>query len=207
MLIDLTLPMQVGSEGRRTATSDEWELGQGKNRYTAVVYEYAFDSMAGTYLDLPGHIRETDDGVDMAGYPIERLYRVDATVVRLNREDGSGAVGADKLIQAAPEMQGGALVINALGPRRFDEIEERSVYLNEGAVAWIVESGVHLLISDIYECVEPWGVFLELFRNEISTVCYPVNLHQLTEPYAKVTVLPVRFPGVTQMPCRVVAET
>ncbi len=206
MLVDLSLPMQVEQEGRRTATPDEWKLGREESRYTAVVYDFAFDSMAGTYLDLPGHIRETDDGVDAAGYPVEKLYRVDATVVHLNREDGSGAVGSDELIGAAPEVQGGALVVNALGKRRFDEIEERSVYLDEDAVAWIVESGVHLLISDIYERTEPWGVFLELFRNGISTVCYPVNLHHLAEPYAEVTVLPLRFPGVTQLPCRVIAE-
>ena len=206
MLVDLTLPMQAEREGRRTVTRNEWELGQGEDRYTAVVYDLAFDSMAGTYLDLPGHIRETDDGVDMATYPVEKLYRVSATVIHLDREDGSGAVGASELIGAAPEVQGDALVINALGPRRFDAIEERSVYLDTDAVAWIVEAGVHLLVSDIYERAEPWGVFLELFRSGISTVCYPVNLHQLTEPYAKVTVLPVRFAGVTQLPCRVVAE-
>ena len=206
-LIDLTLPVQKTRDGAKTVISETWPVRQGNLIYIGQVYRFAYDSMAGTYLDLPGHIVETDDGIDAAAYPLEKLYRLDATVIHLDRADGSGAIHIDELTGACPApIFGGAFVINALGKRRFDEIEERSVYLTMDAVRWIVRTGVHLLVSDVYESVQFQGVFLELFKNGIATVCYPINLHRLTAPRVKLTVLPVRFPGVTQLPCRVVAE-
>lgn len=206
MIVDLTLPIQSERGGRATATARDRPIGRGRSRYTAVVYDLVHDSMTGTYLDFPGHIRETDDGLDAATYPLERLFRIAGTVLHLDREDGSGAIGASELSRAAPEVRGGALVINALGRRRFDDIEEWSVFLDRDAVDWIARSGIHLLVSDVYESRDPWGVFLELFRHGISTVCYPIHLHRLTSPYVRLTVLPVRYPGVTQLPCRIVAE-
>ena len=35
---------------------------------------------------------------------------------------------------------------------------------------------------------------------------YIVNLDRLTKPYVKLTALPIRLQGVTQLPCRVIAE-
>jgi kynurenine formamidase len=106
-----------------------------------------------------------------------------------------------------PDGYGGALIVNALGTRRFDEIEERSVYLARQAAEWIVETGVHLLVSDVYESdTDPQNNFPALFGGGVSTVCCPVNLHELTTPRVRLTALPLRFPGVTQLPCRLLAE-
>ena len=206
-LVDLTLPIQLARDGEATVRSEEWCIGRGEGGYTALVYHFSHDSMVGTYLDLPGHIRETDDGLDAASYPLDRLFRVEAAVLHLDRADGSGSIHAPELSRACPPTSGcGALVINALGTRRFDDVVERSVFLARDAVQWIVGSGVHLLVSDVYESAELWGVFRELFGNGISTVCRPIDLHRLKAPRVKLTVLPVRFPTVTQLPCRVVAE-
>ena len=79
----------------------------------------------GMYIDLPGHIRETDDGVDAANCPPERFYRIAADVVHLDREGGSGPVTAEMLEAASVDHTGApTLLVNALGSRRFDEIEE-----------------------------------------------------------------------------------
>ena len=48
----------------------------------------------GTYLDSPFH--RWDDGVDIAGLPLERLAKIDALVVRPPYSDGL-AVGVDHL--------------------------------------------------------------------------------------------------------------
>ena len=206
-LIDLTLPVQKLQDGRETVSLERRAHRHRHVSYTSQVYRFTHDSMVGTYLDLPGHITETDDGIDAAGYPLHGLYRIDAVAIHLDRADGSGAVCADELAAACPcPVSGGALILNALGERRFDEIVERSVFLDRDTVRWIAGTGIHLLVSDIYESIEPWGVFLKLFESGISTVCYPINLHRLTAPRAKITVLPARFPGVTQLPCRIVAE-
>ncbi|MDA0746669.1 MAG: cyclase family protein [bacterium] len=204
--IDLTLPAQESQYGRPTFALEERPIGHGSVTYTGMIYHFQHDSMLGTYIDFPGHIKETDDGLDAATYPLEKLYRTRATILHLDRTDGSGAVTAAELESACPGPVGNALVINALGKRRFDDIEERSVYLTTDAVQWIVQTGIHLLVSDIYESQELHGVFPALFKNNIATVCYPINLHRLTVPHVTLTVLPVRFPTITQLPCRIVAE-
>lgn len=209
MLIDLTLPAPATQGGVPTCQLEERPLMAGDLPYTAVVCHFRHDSMAGTYVDFPGHIRVTDDGLDAVTYPLERLYRVSAAVVHLDRASGSGRIGAAELAAACPDTGGvAALIVNALGPRRFDEIEYRSVYLGRDAVRWIIDAGFHLLVSDVYESdADPQKVFNDLFAAGISTVCCPINLHRLDRPTARLTVMPLRFAGATQLPCRVVAET
>jgi len=171
------------------------------------VYLFDHNGMAGTYIDFPGHIKETGDTSDARGYPLERLYRQEAAVIRLDRADRSGGVTAEELERAfVRPFFGGALVINALGARRFDEIEYRSVWLAEDAVNWIIRAGIHLLASDIYESKALHGVFFDLFRAGIATVCCPINLHRITTPRCKLTALLPRFRNVTQLPCRLLAE-
>ena len=206
-LVDLTLPLPSQQDGHPTATPRRLQLGKDDATYTAIVYDIAHDSMAGTYLDLPGHIEETDDGQDAATLPVEQLYRLPAAVIHLDREDGSGGIGAAELAAAAQISDNPqALIINALGATRFDEIQERTVYLDLDAIDWIIATGVKLLVSDVYESRALHGIFPALFGAGISTVCYPINLHQLTTPAVQLTVLPLRIPQVTQLPCRIVAE-
>jgi kynurenine formamidase len=206
--IDLTLPAPDQQAGEPTCRLDEWHLKAGPMPYTAMIYHYRHNSMAGTYIDFPGHIKETDDGLDAITYPLEKLYRVKAAVIHLNRRSGSGRIGAEELCAACPPGKGaGALILNALGKQRFDEIVERSVYLGKDAAEWIIDSGFHLLVSDVFESnTDPQQVFNMLFARGVSTVCCPINLHELNRPLVKLTALPLRFTTATQLPCRVVAE-
>jgi kynurenine formamidase len=163
--------------------------------------------MTGTYIDFPGHIRDTDDGMDAATYPVTRLFRVQSSVIHLDRADGSGAVTAADLRAACPSpVRNGGMVINALGRKRFDEVKFRSVFLSSDAVAWIADQGVHLVVSDIYESAALHGVFGDFFRRGVLTVCSPVNLDALTTARVLLTVLTPAFRGVTQLPCRLLAE-
>jgi kynurenine formamidase len=208
-LVDLTMPLAATERlPQPPVRAERLEIGRRAARYTALVYRFDYDSMAGTYVDFPGHIAETDDGRDAANYPPAKLYRIDAAVIHLDRRDGSGGVSAAELKRACPggRAEGGALIVNALGQRRFDKIAFRSVWLAADAVEWIVGAGIHLLVSDIYESPELHGVFPALFRAGICTVCHPVNLQRLKAPRVKVTVLPLRARGVTQLPCRALAE-
>ena len=203
-LIDLSLALPARApDGAVVVTQEELRI----QNYTGMVYHFRHDSMAGTYIDFPGHIKETTDGFDAANYPTEKLFRVEATVIHLDRASGSGAVTADEVEAACPKpFRGQALVLNALGARRFDAIESRSVWLGRDARRWILNQHIHLLVSDVYESQALNGVFLDLFRAGIATVCQPVNLSALVTPYVWLTALPVRFETATQLPCRVVAE-
>jgi kynurenine formamidase len=173
-----------------------------------MVYDFQHDSMLATYIDFPGHVEELDDGTDAASYPLEKLWRVEATVAHFDRPSGSGPIDVDDFKNACPEgIRGGAIVVNALGERRYDQIAERSVYITRQAAEWIVDSGVHLIYSDVYEFnEEPQGVFPIFFAGGVSTVCQPINLHALPTYGCRVTALPLRFNEVTQLPCRALAE-
>jgi len=209
MMIDLTLPAPAMQGGQPTCHVEERRLMAGDLPYTAIICHFRHDSMAGTYIDFPGHILETDDGLDAVTYPLEKLFRVTAAVARLDRASGSGRIGAKELSGACPRAdKPGALIVNALGLRRFDEIVYRSVYLGRDAVRWIIDSGFHLLVSDVYESdSDPQKVFNDLFAAGVSTVCCPINLHRIDRPIVKLTALPLRFAKATQLPCRLLAET
>jgi kynurenine formamidase len=218
-IIDLSLPIRSGPSAEDTGRLGLDQSAQIDTRevrlsiadgsfYTARVHRFAFGGMYGTYVDFPSHVARTDDGSDAATVDPARLFRVPATVVHLDRASGSGGISAGEIESAAPA--GGpreALIINALGARRFDTIDPRSVHLTMDAVRWIIDRGVRLLISDVYErATQPEGVFVQLFTAGIFTVCNAVDLHRLTAPAVRVTVLPLPIAGATQAPCRVIAE-
>ncbi len=199
-LIDLTFESGVEAEEYRM------NLQSPGIEYTGLCYNFKMNSMAGTYIDFPGHIAETYDGQDSKNYPLEKLYRRNAKVIHLNRTTGAVS-GKDLADNCQCKInKGDALIINALGTLRFDDVPERSVYLDKSAVDWIIAQGVELLISDIYESTELIGVFYYLFKAGISTICSPVNMDKLTVPEVKITILSLPVEGVVQIPCRVIAE-
>lgn len=205
-LIDLTSEPGKTAEGRLNVERRDLHLQSPGVEYTGVIYEFKMSSMAGTYIDFPGHIAETDDGRDAFNYPLEKLYRRRAAVIRLDRR--VGGVTASELAAACPVKirSGDALIVNALGDRQFYEVGHRSVFFEMDAVEWIIEQGVELLVSDIYESQALLGVFLKLFKAGISTVCCPVDLDKLEGAEVKLTLMPLPVRGVTQIPCRLVAE-
>ena len=130
-VIDLSLPLNALPEAHASASMEEVALSSNGLSYTGLIYDLHLSSMAGTYIDFPGHIKETDDGEDSASFQIEKLCQVTAKVIHLDRPDASGAISASDLAEAGGgEKEADALIINALGSRRFDDIVERSVYLD-----------------------------------------------------------------------------
>jgi kynurenine formamidase len=209
-IIDLTRDMSdtlfVDAPEAKVA---EIALQSANIAYTGVVYEFAHSSMAGTYIDFTGHIKECADGNDAGNYPVENLYRQDADIIQLDRVSGSGGVSAVELEAALQEKnsENKLLIINALGLLDSSAIEQRTVFLDSSAVEWIIAKKYRILISDIYESRELNGVFYELFKAGIITVCEPVNLNAIRGKTVKISIFPLRYAGITQLPCRVIAET
>ena len=206
-IIDLTGDF----EGERFAPTFKREglpLQSARTKYTGVVYTITCDGMSGSYIDFPGHIAETNDGMDAANCPPGSVFRVPATVIHLAKHSGDGPVSGAELAAACPvEEPTEALVINALAaPLDPRDVAPRSVYLDSSAVAWIIERKCRLLVSDIYESTALEGVFLKLFAAGVKTVCRTVGLYKITAPQVELTVLFPKMPGVTQLPCRVIAE-
>ena len=206
-LIDLTLNLDDADDSY-SILSTPVLLKSFDAEYTGVIHDFSFSSMAGTYIDFPGHIKETDNGFDAVSYPIEKLYRRKATVIRLYRDSDSGGVTAEELQSAmlTDKLETPVLIINALGDKQFDEIDWRTVYLTLDAVEWMCAAGIEVIVSDIYESNDFEGVFLNLFKHDVSTVCFPVNLSELRESTCEVSIFPLKSPQAVQLPCRVIAE-
>ena len=185
----------------------EVPLKSAKTAYTGMVYDFEFNSMDGSYLDLPGHIRETDDGQRSDNIDPAQFYRIPCSVIRLERTSGSGAVSGTELEQAfGGRVSTPALMINALGKLDPQDIETRSVWLDFSALDWMISCGIRLLVSDIFESQSLDGVFLKLFQAGISTVCEPRGMSRIRSKQVELTVLFPKFPSLTQIPCRILAD-
>jgi len=181
-------------------------LKSDRTEYTGMVYDYSFNSMDSTYLDLPGHIRETDDGVTAENYDLAAWFRIPCTVIHLHRQDKSGGVSAAALEAACGgKISTQAVIIHALEGLEPWEMTKRSVYLEMDAVEWIIDCGVKLVISDVYESTRLDGVFLRFFGKGVATVCEPAHLAQLPGPTCRISVVPTPLP-TPQVPCRLIAE-
>lgn len=203
---DLTDSFPVDYESKNIRLR-EVPLQSAKTKYTGLVYDMALNSMHSSYIDFPGHIRETDDGVTAQNASVEDFYRVDCSLIRMNRESNSGNVSAADLEAAfGGKVTTPALMINALGDKDPTDIEERSVFLDDSAVEWIIGCGVRLLVSDIYESKALEGVFLKLFSAGVSTVCMPVRMRLVKEREFLLSIIFMNVPAVTQIPCRILAE-
>ena len=176
----------------------------GDRDYTALCHKLHCDGMTGTYLDFPGHVVETDDGVRAADVPLERLFMLEATVLRLDRDPANREVTADELEAAGAEVKGDALIVHALGPRAFHEFSSDTIpYYGPSAIRWIMEQDFAVFASDIYENkADLQGIFTDLFARGALAVCCPVNLHAIREAHPRACVIPARMEGVAQLPCR-----
>ena len=203
--VDLTADFR----GRKTEPEiiqREVPLKSDKTEYTGVVYNISTSTMMGSYIDFPGHIKETDDGVNGANADLADFTGMSATVIHFDRANQPGGITAADLENACggvPDTQ--AVIINALGSVGSFEIPPRSVYLTLDAVEWLKKTPCKLLVSDVYESTALEGVFLKLFESGISTVCEPANLHKLPSGKVKLTVHFAKIP-ITQLPCTLTAE-
>jgi kynurenine formamidase len=198
-LIDLTLPWSSMETIKRTI-----RLKSDQTAYTGIVYDFRFNSMTGSYIDFPGHILETDDGLHAGNFPVSSLYRIPALLLRPKRS--ASGITADELAASQRNLPAAkCLVIHGKAGTDIPLIS-REVYLTMEAVDWIIDSGCRLLVSDTYESERLEGVFLKLFGAGISTVCMPVNLDKLSPGAMKITVFTPLLEGIVQVPCRIVAE-
>ena len=208
MLINLT--REFISEYTETKISlEHFPLDSDQTKYTGEIWHFICDSMVSTYLDLPGHILETDDGRRGSNLNLADYYRVPSTILHLNRYSNSGAVTADDLRKAngGKDKVNRFLIVHALADQLAPhDVEWRSVYLDFSAVQWIIDSGCKVLISEVYESERIEGVFLQLFKAGVSTVCEPVNLHLLKDcPEPLITIAFQPMP-TAQIPITLLAE-
>jgi len=203
-IIDLTAPIQETFEGKPEIEPYRVPLEVQGERYEGVCYRFVMHGTVGTYIDFPGHIACFDDGQHAGNVPIQDLLMLDTTVIHLNRDPAQREVTAEELEATGIKVRGDVLIVHALGGESFADFDVAIIpYFGPSAIEWIASKRLRIFASDIYEKrPDQQGIFVELFRNRISAICCPVNLHALTEIYPKSCIIPLIMNGVTQLPCR-----
>lgn len=205
-LYDLTRPYAQEDANFRTNLI-EVPIKSEKTSYTGMTYRWETYSMNGSYIDFPGHIKETDDGIRAETADPAQFWRIPCSVIRLDRASGTGGVTAEDLEKAfggRPATEG--IILNALGTKEPHDIENRTVWLTHDALDWLIACGMKCLVSDIYESRGLHGVFQKLFKAGITAVCEPYHLASLKADQVLLSIVFLPVPGVTQLPCRILAE-
>ena len=203
-LINLTAPFNSAH-----IYTERLPLKSEHTAYTGMIYHFRHGSMETTYLDLPGHIAETDDGQHAANCDLCNFYRRKAMLLRIDSPDGEFGITPDILEQARngrPWQEW--IVINALGGKPDGYAPKRKIYLTLDSVDYLIENGVKCLLSDAWESPRLDGVFLKFFDAGVSCVCNMVNLDKLpADREFLLTLSFVPYPGaVTQIPATLMAE-
>ena len=203
-IIDLTQTVEPGRQGWTEVERYIHPLSVRGEAFRGVCYRMTVKGMLGTYLDFPGHIEEFDDGCHAGNAPIEDLAMLETTVIHLDPARHAREVTAAELDAAGVEVKGTALILHALGLKSLADFpRDQAPYLDRSAIEWLIARRIRVIASDVYEKFpDQQGVFVELFRHGIWTVCEPVNLRLLTQSHCRTCVIPLRMTGLTQLPCR-----
>lgn len=203
-LINLTAPFHCAH-----IFTERIPLKSPRTAYTGLVYHFRHGSMETSYLDLPGHIAETDDGRHAANIDLLDYYRQKTLLLRIKPTAAEYGVTPEDLEKALNGREWTPfVVINAQGVANDGYEPARKIYLTLEAVDYLAANGIKVLLSDAWESVRLDGVFLRLFDAGISAVCNLVNLNKLpAEGEFLTTVSFPPYPGaVTQIPVSVIAE-
>jgi len=173
-------------------------------------------SQTGTYIETPAHFYGNDNCYLMNDVPLEKLVNVPVTILTLEPtqfEHGgrtpitldmiSSAKGADKL------REGDALLINTGFDIHWMESDyiERSPFITNEAMKWIISKKPSILGSDFprWENLEkPEGIFPIFYEADILMLAPVTNLRNVQSERAALTVLPLKIPGTSCIPCRAI---
>ncbi len=199
-IIDLT------SKVKEKYSTSIVKIPMPEQTYNGIIHNFSLSSMSGTYLDFPGHIEEFKDGSDAENYPVEKLFMVDTTVIRLNRKGLGREISVREIEETGIKVDTGCLLIDAGWASSHKDNNEGIFFYGKDAIEWIISQPIHLFISDVYENhSQPRGIFVKLFSAGISCVCIPTNLGKISKTKIKICVLPLKIPGALQIPCRLLA--
>lgn len=165
-------------------------------------------STSGSYIDFPGHIDITDNGVDAGNANILDFFRQKAYLIRPELNE-HGGITAQALQEACKDMPSDVKILAIDGMRRQSDAKPIEIlsYLELETVDILANMNLTCLMADSYEKENYEGVFYQLFKRNLSCICMPGKLWLLPEKTVfilSVIFLPVA--GAVQTPCRLIAE-
>ena len=159
----------------------------------------------GTYIDSPFHRYE--DGIDIAGLPLENLVSVECVVIRIDDEVTS--IGPDCFNELA--FRGKAVLVNTRWDRhwRTDQYFENHPYLAEASARRLIDGGAILVGIDSYNIDSITNgsrpVHTLLLGRGIPIIEHMCNLDQVPDTGALITAAPVAVRGMGSFPVRAFA--
>jgi len=176
-------------------------------------------SQTGTYLETPAHFLGPDAAPTVDGLDLATLVDRPAVVLHVERTDrvftsGSGRapVTADDLERAAGSrsIPDGCALLVSTGWGRYwmdDRYLPDSPYFTADAMDWLLARRPFLLGSDIprWENLEfPQGFFPAFYAAGCLLLAPCTGLERSFDPAPRLTVLPLRIPGTSCVPCRAI---
>ena len=159
----------------------------------------------GTYIDSPFHRYE--DGIDIAGLPLENLVSVECVVIRIDDEVTS--IGPDCFNEL--DFRGKAVLVNTRWDRhwRTDQYFENHPYLAEASARRLIDGGAIIVGIDSYNIDSITNgsrpVHTLLLGRGIPIIEHMCNLDQVPDTGALLTVAPVAVRGIGSFPVRAFA--
>lgn len=159
----------------------------------------------GTYIDSPFHRYE--DGIDIAGLPLEKLVSVECVVIRIDDEVTS--IGPDCFNEL--DFRGKAVLVNTRWDRhwRTDQYFENHPYLAEASARRLIDGGAIIVGIDSYNIDSITNgsrpVHTLLLGTGIPIIEHMCNLDQVPDTGALLTAAPVAVRGIGSFPVRAFA--
>ena len=183
------------------------------NGYICLSHKFDCPASVGLHFEIASHCvpdpkgppleRLPKDDVFAADVPVERLYEIPTTFLRLNRKGLDEAVTADELEKAAAGVSinaDDALLVQAQETStRVGQTDWKYQYFSPEAVDWIVSKKVRLFGSDTGEDHRNTPhtprhtvqLFMKLWKIGAWCLVRPNNLALIRKCRVKLTVLPL----------------
>ena len=176
--------------------------------YLGLCTGFSSCSSSGSYIDFPGHIDITENGVNAGTVDILEYYRRKAYLVRPEL-NAAGGITAQALQDACKDMPGDVKILIVDGCRLQEDIDPAAgqSYFELETADVLADMHLTCLVADSYEKKNYEGVFYQFFQRGLPCVCAPCKLWLLPEKTVftlSVIFLPVN--GAVQTPCRLIAE-
>ncbi len=173
-------------------------------------------SQTGTYIETPAHFYGNDNCYLMNDVPLEKLVNIPVSILTLEptqfEKDGRMPITAEMLSSTKGAdfiCEGDAILINTSFDIHWMESDyiDRSPFITKDAMQWLISKKPSILGSDFprWENMDnPEGIFPIFYAADILMLAPVVNLRAVKSERASLTVLPLKIPGTSCIPCRAI---
>jgi Predicted metal-dependent hydrolase len=174
-------------------------------------------SQTGTYIETPAHFYGNDNSYLLIDVPVKKLVNIECVVLNIEPKSPPNSSGRVPITVEDLENcsnsryieEGNALLVGCNWGQYW--MDKRyltySPYFTYDAMMWLIGKKPVILGSDLprWENLEKYeGFFPKFYEADILMLAPCVNLEQVIRPRAKLTVLPLKIPRTSSVPCRAV---